>query len=188
MKYFLDTEFIENGSTIDLVSIGIVREDGENLYLQNREAKWENASDFVARHVLPQLADFDLGRRAPTCVPADHSQDRLGGACQNGALCPWRTRRGIRDSVFFFVLPSHKPEFWSYYASYDWVAFCQLFGAMVNLPKSWPMYCRDIKQWCDELGNPELPKHGDGHHALADARWNKSAWEFLSRNGNRPAQ
>ena len=28
MKFFYDTEFIEDGHTIDLVSIGIVREDG----------------------------------------------------------------------------------------------------------------------------------------------------------------
>ncbi len=43
------------------------------------------------------------------------------------------------------------------------------------------MYCKDIKQWCDELGNPKLPEQGKSeHHALADAKWNKEAWEFLS--------
>jgi hypothetical protein len=53
------------------------------------------------------------------------------------------------------------------YADYDWVVLCQLFGAMVDLPKGWPMYCRDIKQWADELGNPQLPEQGKGeHHAL----------------------
>jgi hypothetical protein len=73
-----------------------------------------------------------------------------------------------------------KPEFWGYYADYDWVVLCQLFGTMVDLPKGWPMYCRDIKQLCDSLGNPKLPVEGkDEHHALADARWNRSAYEFL---------
>jgi hypothetical protein len=28
MRYWLDTEFIEDGKTIDLISIGIVAEDG----------------------------------------------------------------------------------------------------------------------------------------------------------------
>jgi len=43
------------------------------------------------------------------------------------------------------------------------------------------MYCRDIKQMADDRGNPQLPKEGkDEHHALADARWNRRAWEFLS--------
>jgi hypothetical protein len=72
-----------------------------------------------------------------------------------------------------------KPEFWGYYADYDWVAVCQLFGRMVDLPKGWPMYCRDLKQWCDELGNPHLPGQTGEHHALADAQWNREAWRFL---------
>jgi hypothetical protein len=56
---------------------------------------------------------------------------------------------------------------------------------MMDLPQSWPMYTRDIKQWCDELGNPSLPEQGKGeHHALADARWNQRAWEFLNRRAN----
>lgn len=43
------------------------------------------------------------------------------------------------------------------------------------------MYCRDIKQLCDSLGNPKLPVQGKGeHHAIADARWNRKAYEFLN--------
>ncbi len=47
-----------------------------------------------------------------------------------------------------------KPEIWAYYADYDWVALCQIFGTMLELPDGWPMYCRDVKQLCDERGNP----------------------------------
>jgi hypothetical protein len=43
------------------------------------------------------------------------------------------------------------------------------------------MYTRDIKQLCDDLGNPKLPEQGEGeHNALYDARWNKLAYEFLT--------
>ena len=42
MRYFLDTEFIEDGKTIDLLSIGIVAEDGRELYLQNVECNLES--------------------------------------------------------------------------------------------------------------------------------------------------
>lgn len=31
MRFWFDTEFIENGHTIDLISIGIVAEDGRTL-------------------------------------------------------------------------------------------------------------------------------------------------------------
>ena len=72
------------------------------------------------------------------------------------------------------------PEFWGYYADYDWVVFAQIFGTMMDLPKGWPMYCRDIKQLADSLGNPELPKQNSAeHHALNDAHWNRIAHDFL---------
>lgn len=41
-------------------------------------------------------------------------------------------------------------EFYAYYADYDWVVFCWLFGKMVKLPKGFPKYCRDLKQTIDE--------------------------------------
>jgi hypothetical protein len=45
------------------------------------------------------------------------------------------------------------PEFYAYYADYDWVAFCWLFGKMMDLPKGFPMYCIDLKQMLDEKEN-----------------------------------
>lgn len=60
------------------------------------------------------------------------------------------------------------------------VVFCWLFGSMIDLPKGWPMYCRDVKQLCDSMGNPRLPQNGSGpHHALSDARWIKSTFAWL---------
>jgi hypothetical protein len=43
-----------------------------------------------------------------------------------------------------------QPEFYAYYAAYDWVIFCELFSSMQNLPKGFPYYCRDLKQMKDE--------------------------------------
>ena len=37
-------------------------------------------------------------------------------------------------------VPSSKPVIYSYFASYDWVAFAQLFGRMIDLPEGMPMY------------------------------------------------
>lgn len=42
------------------------------------------------------------------------------------------------------------------------------------------MYCRDLKQLADQVGNPELPEQVEvEHHALADARWNRRVYSFL---------
>jgi hypothetical protein len=37
MKYFYDTEFIDDGHTINLISIGIVAEDGHEYYATSSE-------------------------------------------------------------------------------------------------------------------------------------------------------
>jgi hypothetical protein len=56
----------------------------------------------------------------------------------------------------------------------------QLFGTMMDLPKGFPMYTMDLKQWCKQLGDPELPAQGKGEHsAILDAKWNRDVWHFL---------
>lgn len=40
-------------------------------------------------------------------------------------------------------------QFYAYYADYDWVAFCWLYGKMIDLPKGFPKYCIDLKQEFD---------------------------------------
>ena len=152
MRIWFDTEFIEDGKTIDLISIGMVREDGQTFYAENSECDLTRASPWVADNVLPHL---------------------------QGEVARWN-RADMAEYIVAFV--GDKPEFWGYYADYDWVVLCQLFGRMMDLPKDWPMYCRDVKQVCDSLGNPELPKQfATEHHALADALWTKRAWEFLAQ-------
>jgi len=152
MKVFFDTEFIEDGKTIDLISIGMVKSNGETLYMVSSECDYSKASDWVKENVLPHVE----GER-------------------------WKyTREEIANAVIKFC--GDAPEFWAYYADYDWVVFCQLFGAMIDLPEGFPMYCRDIKQLCDSVGNPRLPEQeSDEHNALADAEWNKEAFEFLAQ-------
>lgn len=186
LKYFLDTEFIENGSTIDLISIGIVSEDGRSFYRQNSECMFDRAGDWVWRNVFPHLAHFDMrGKRA--CDPKHESYDsglghRYFTSCAD-ATCPWANRQEISQGVLEFCATDkdNKPEFWGYFADYDWVAFCQLFGPMVALPKGYPMYCNDLKQLSKQLGNVELPKpEVEIHHALADAEWIKEYHKILS--------
>jgi hypothetical protein len=173
MEYFFDTEFIEGGKTIDLISIGIVCEDGRELYLLNFDCNYSKASKWVKLNVLNLIPEPSAPRLYVTVNDFRNSQEWKAG---------WRNKSQIAKEVIHFCDPEiyGEPEFWAYYADYDWVAFCQLFGTMMDLPKGFPMYCNDIKQECVRLGNPELPKQEKGNHdALQDARWNKRAYEFL---------
>lgn len=150
MRVWLDTEFIEDGRTIDLISIGVVCEDGLAYYAESSECDLSRASPWVRANVIRHLRQTD-------CIP----------------------RKEIAAEIARIV--GYKPEFWAYYADYDWVALCQLYGTMMDLPKGWPMYCRDVKQWCDMLGNLKLPEQKNTeHHALADALWTRDAWHFLN--------
>jgi hypothetical protein len=186
MRYWYDTEFIEDGDTIDLISIGIVAEDGRELYMQSAEFYPPKAGQWVKENVIPHLSL--CSRFPPTLQLMIHAKgqctfdDPAKGVIGAYTDCPWRTREQMKREILSFMDPLlyGKPELWGYYSAYDHVAFCQLFGTMMDLPKAYPMYTRDIKQWCDEVGNPKLPEQGKGeHNALADARWNKVAWEYV---------
>ena len=165
MKYFYDTEFIENGKTIDLISIGIVCSDGREYYAISTEFNAKKASQWVKDNVLSQL-------------PPKNWTDQTSPRLRNEAIAHYRTRHKIKREILDFI-GDDVPEFWAYYADYDHVALCQLFGTMMNLPKNWPMYTKDIKQLCDDLGNPNLPGQVGGHNALDDAKWNKIAYDYL---------
>ncbi len=157
MKFWMDTEFMESGHLmpLTLLSIGIVAEDGREFYAVNGEADHTLANDWVKVNVLPHLGKSSVMRHVD-----------------------------IGHAVLKFV-DDGNPEFWGYYADYDWVVFCQLFGAMIDLPKGWPMYCNDLKQLAMRLGNPSLPKQfTTEHNALSDARWNKSAHDYLLEVGH----
>ncbi len=75
-------------------------------------------------------------------------------------------------------------KFYGYYADYDWVVFCWLYGRMMDLPKSFPWFCIDLKQTLNEKGNPNI-KHikdmnKDVHNALSDAKFNMNLHEYLN--------
>jgi len=165
--YFFDTEFIEDGTTIDLISIGIVTSTGREFYAVSTDAKLHLAGDWVRQHVLPQLPPYPAGE-------VKRSNVRPPSA--------WMPRRSIASDIAAFVKPYTKPEFWAYYADYDWVVLCQLFGTMMGLPVNFPKFAMDLKQLSVMLGSPRHPPQASGeHNALEDARWNRELYGFLKQ-------
>lgn len=154
-RYFYDCEFIEDGVTIDLVSIGVVDETGREFYAVSSEFDPTKAIAWVRRNVLAKLPP-----------PADPA---------------WRSREQIRaDLLAFLTAPGAEIELWAWYAAYDHVVLGQLWGAMPALPRAIPRFTNELRQRWDDLGRPPLPPAPpDQHDALADARHNLARWRVL---------
>ncbi|MBZ9939184.1 3'-5' exoribonuclease [Mesorhizobium sp. BR1-1-16] len=63
MRIWFDTEFIEDGKTIDLVSIGMAREDGATYYAECAEADLSRCDDWFTENVIPHLTGIRAPRR-----------------------------------------------------------------------------------------------------------------------------
>lgn len=224
---YLDTEFYEHHKqhkllgfnigkpvpTIDLISIGLVDDNGRTYYALNSEHNIDDSwkDEWIRENVwgpiyierapfFKQMYSFSL-HGMKQCL-------RMFG----------RTKKQIADDiVLFFDQSSARGEhtvFHAYYADYDWVVMCQLFGRMINLPNGFPMYCNDLKQDLDTFVRefwlpkskeylsrqdvtwdeamralkslPDYPKNDNLHNAVDDAEWNKRLHQFLKQmnNGN----
>jgi hypothetical protein len=164
VRFFYDCEFIEDGRTIDLVSIGVVDEEGREFYAVSTEFDPDRAGQWVRQNVLPKLP--------PPASPV------------------WMSRGRLRQELLNFVSPNgESAELWAWFAAYDHVALAQLWGAMPELPRELPRFTRDLRQRWDDLGRPKLPQPpSDAHDALADARHNLARWKAMEaerlRRGN----
>lgn len=212
MKYFIDTEFIEGFHKplfgkcrhfIDLISIGIVCEDGREYYAISNEFNPKDADKWVKENVIAKLEKrykkhFD---ERDVFNPQIHLEDL------------WKSNEQIKKELLeffgcwqddFYYRSPENIEVYAYYADYDWVVFCSLFGRMIDLPKGFPMYCKDLKQTMDENADYLLavqknlndgfcketglfllknkigfPRQKEEHNALYDARWNFELYKFL---------
>jgi len=155
VRYHYDCEFIEDGSTIELVSIGVVDERGREFYAVSTEFDPDRAIPWVRRNVLDKLPS-----------PGDPA---------------WRSRARIRADLHAFLTePGESIELWAWYAAYDHVALAQLWGAMPALPREIPRFTHELAQRWEDAGRPELPPATTARHdALADARHNLARWHAI---------
>ena len=218
MKYFLDTEFLEGFKKpikwlptigrfnksyhyIQLVSIGIVSEDGREYYAISNEFNPKDANDWVKENVLSKLPTRFL-------YNANINPTKLVDTYKSNKQIAEEIIHFTNPELFLHNMAEPNLEFYAYYADYDWVLFCSLFGTMMDLPKGFPMYCNDLKQMLDEWvvsetknfptrykyshtndtfeiklshikGRSSYPKQENEHSAIDDAKWNKKLYEFI---------
>lgn len=171
-----DLEFLEDGRTIELISIGMVCDDGREYYAVNRDmpVRRIRKHKWLMENVVPSLPKGHGDQRIhmPKRWLFHYADDRV------------KPRTRIADEVMDFIRAAGPDvELWANYGAYDHVCLAQLWGRMIDLPEGVPMFTRDIQQERARLGFgwDELPKQEGGeHNALADARHNQLVRRWLA--------
>lgn len=158
-RFFVDLEFTETGKngigSIELLSIGVQREDGLRYYAVNADADLSRADDWVKENVLPNLGPDHVRKSA-----AQIAEDLREAFLPDGADSP-------------------TPRIYTDYGAYDHVAMCWLWGKMIDLPEGMPMYTRDLRPFFEEHEvSDELmaPSH---HNYMHDAMRLRDMWVLL---------
>ena len=175
MRYFFDTEFRDTGSSIDLISIGMVSEDGREFYAVSTEFDFNAAMQdpWLRENVMAQLPSLD----SPLWMPRRDIQVEV---LRFLGFDVWPADAYLPMGCAWPDRAAEPPEIWAYYCQYDWVAFSQLFGPLIHRPRPLPMLCLDLQQAWIAAGRPEKPPKPEGEHdALVDARWNRDLYAVI---------
>lgn len=183
MKVFYDCEFLEDGATIDLISIGMVREDGQELYAIAEEIQTDRdihakivGHGWLMENVIPHLPLGEPPADVTSVLREVFKLKDFTLDLDHPAVLP---RRVIAKIVRTFL--GDNPELWAWCGAYDHVCLAQLWGPMIRLPQGIPMWTNDLRQEAHRLGNPTVPEQpADAHNALADARHLVTIDRFLA--------
>lgn len=197
-NYFLDFEFIEGFEKplfgkrrwfIEMISVGIISEQGAAYYAISRDFDYNKANQWVKDEVI-----------TPLYIDTIHGDERNRLYSGNFHKVYGKPNKLISQEIMEFVKDTGDSYngFYGYYSDYDWVLLCSLFGTMMDLPEYFPMYCKDLKQTFDEkISASEIrsigyeraverlkqktgyPKQQNEHNALSDAKWNRELYKWL---------
>lgn len=163
--YFFDTEFNDQIGRfeIDLISLAIVDEDGNEYYGISKEFNVAAANEhkWLKKNVMDKLDDPSKWVKIDT----------------------------IRKNVLNMIKPAKEIELWARNGSYDNVLLCQLFGGMGQLFDALKkrgvekVTFRDFYELQRDVPNVKLwHKDKRGHHvALNDARQERLGFELYTK-------
>lgn len=188
-RYFYDCEFLEDGKTVDLISIGIVADDGREFYAVNEMVSEDPLWSRITKHrwlmanVVPHLP---LWRLIPDSRKVDQPVGRFRGNFNldiddPAVMHPARIAERVEQFIAAGSPDRERNELWAYYGAYDHVALCQLYGTMMDLPACIPMWTHDLMQFAGPGVDLSSRPQSDEHHALADARWTWEQYLWIKR-------
>lgn len=193
MRFFYDWEFLEDGRTIEPISVGIVCENGSWYYGVNSDMPIQRIGthDWLCKNVVPHLpievGDSDEISEYFRKGLEFSERDPLKFSLDMDDLDVQPLARIAREVEKFFLdnVNGHDGdiELWANYGAYDHLRLMQLWGPMIERPSFLPMYTNDLQQLWRAKGRPaDLPKQDPEtvHHALYDARHDQVLFNYLA--------
>lgn len=185
MKVFFDTEFTELNKNAELISIGLLAENGKQFYAEIELGSLMVLNDWVKQNVLP----YTIREKRKSNKIIQHIEEyHVGGVGQIGEV------------LHNWLLQFEMIELVSDVCHYDMVLFADLFGGAEGIPKHVAPVCYDIcqdiamtykisMQEAFDLSREKILKDhrivmdGEKHNALYDAKVIKAIYEILHQDG-----
>lgn len=179
MRFHYDFEFKENGVTIEPISLGMVDDNGRELYLINTRS----VRDFQERKYFNKLDDTDLWLEENVF---NHITEDDIEEYSMGTVTTETFQAQAAAEVYHFICSGlsygDNVELWGYFAAYDHVCLSQLFGRMIDLPAPMPMFTNELMTIRNGMSKPPRPASLPEHHALIDAKYQKLIYDSWSQN------
>ena len=183
MNIYFDTEFTGLKKDTQLISIGLISEDGKEFYGEFASINTELLDDWIIENVLMNTAKY--GEVNETDIVVNESDYHFG------------TREEIQEELKNWLSQFDEVQLISDVCHYDMVLFIDIFGSAFDLPDNVSPVCYDINQDIasyyeesqkdafDRNREDILEEHGitivgQKHNSLYDARVIQQIYNILN--------
>lgn len=155
MKYFISSQYNDTISGLEMITIGILKDDDSIYYATNSEFNSLEATEEVMTNVIDNLHETKKRKSLET----------------------------IASEIVKFIGDDDNPIFYGYCCAYTWTIFNRLFAhsTRVVAPSSLPTYCKDLKQIIDycKIPKDEIPLIKNYYHDKEVVIWLKSVHDSI---------
>lgn len=132
MNVYFDTEFTSLEKDAQLISIGLISEDGKEFYAEFASINTELLNDWIIENVLMNTAKY--GEVNETDIVVNEKDYHFG------------TREEIQEELREWLSQFDEVQLISDVCHYDMVLFIDIFGSAFDIPENVSPVCYDINQ------------------------------------------
>lgn len=182
MNIYFDTEFTGLYKNTELISIGLISEDGKEFYAEIKDIDKKVNDEWIKNNILKNTISF--GDAQLTEIVLDEKDFCYG------------TKEQVKECLQEWLSRFENINLISDVSHYDMVLFIDLFGNAFNIPNNVCPACYDINQDImhfldidlqeafdlnreDFLSQYDLEITGQKHNSLYDAKVIKTIYELI---------